>query len=73
LKYQKSTTPACKDYNLWRIFSSVCVFFYVTYKVSKKVELALVFKPQCLGLKISNIVRQVLNFILKQTTRNKII
>jgi len=41
--------------------------------VSKKVELALVFKPQCLGLKISNIVRQVLNFILKQTTRNKII
>ena len=49
MKYQKSTTPACKDveiienYNLWRFF--FCVF-YVTYKVSKKAALALVYKPQ---------------------------
>ena len=27
------------------MFSSFCVFFYVTYKVSKKVALALVYKP----------------------------
>jgi len=31
------------------------------------------FSNSCLGLKISNIVRQVLNFILTQTARNKII
>ena len=55
------------------------VFFYVTYKVSKKAALALVYKPQwkcfqgsCLGLKISNKVRQMLNYLI-QITLNKIL
>jgi len=42
LKYQKSTTPACKD----EFLVLFVFFFYVTYKVSKKAALALVFIPQ---------------------------
>ena len=83
MKYQKSTTQACKDieiriYNLWRMFSSFCVF-YVTYKVSKKALVSLqttmkMFSGFMIGVKkYQNRVRKILNFFLTQTTQNKIL
>ena len=82
LKYQKSTTQACKDieirnHNLWRMFSSFCVF-YVTYKGSKKsfsLQTTMkMFSGFMFGVKkYQNRVRKMLNFFLTQTTQNKIL
>ena len=51
MKYEKSTTPACKDILNKKIiicgeFLALFGCFSVTYKVSKKAALALVYKPQ---------------------------